>query len=144
MQKLIGLLVLAGSVGLFGQQQPVPVRLVTQVSNMEPRVVKPGSVLTITGKSLDSSKVGEVFLTDHRFDMKVKVLEQSEQVLKIRVPPFAKPGRQQLLVLTAGENGAYLELPMYVLIEEDEVAAAVVPGGAGAGTPAGANGNHPE
>ena len=112
--------------GAFGQMVPT-VRISTQASGVEPRVARPGQVLTITGTALNREKVQEVYLTDHRFDMKVKVLEQTEQSLKVRVPPFAKPGRQQLLVLTTGDNASYLEMPVYVVIEEEEVASVAVP-----------------
>ena len=88
-----------------------------QTEKVEPRVGKPGTVIKIWGKSLDAAHVEEVYLTDHRFDMKVKVLEQSATQLVIRVPPFVKPGRLQLLLLTAGNNPAYLEQPWFVLIE---------------------------
>ena len=114
-------------VGIFGQGISV-VRVTIQAAGLEPQVAKPGTVLTITGTALDSSKVEEIYLTDHRFDMKVKVLEQTETTLKIRVPPFATPGRQQLLILTRGQNPQYLEMPLYVTIEgDDQVAVAEAP-----------------
>ncbi len=115
-----------GCLAVYGQTAPT-VRISTQASGVEPKVARPGAVLTITGTALNREKIQEVFLTDHRFDMKLKVLEQSDQVLKVRVPPFAKPGRQRLLVLTSGENAAYLEMPIYVVIEEEEVASVEVP-----------------
>jgi outer membrane biosynthesis protein TonB len=88
-----------------------------ETQRIEPRIGKPGAVLKITGKSLDKAHVDEVFLTDHRFDMKVKVLEQADGHITIRIPPFAKPGRLQLLLLTAGSSPVYLEQPLYVQIE---------------------------
>jgi hypothetical protein len=54
--------------------------------------------------------------------MKVKVLEQNGKVIKFRVPPFAK-GRMQLLMLlkthSENEDPKLLELPAYLLIEEN-------------------------
>jgi TonB family protein len=91
-----------------------------QADQLDPRAAKVGTVITITGKALGKQHVDEVYLTDHRFDMKVKVLEQSETLLKVRIPPFAKPGRLQLLILTAGDKPAYLEQPLYVQVEEGE------------------------
>jgi outer membrane biosynthesis protein TonB len=92
-----------------------------QADKLEPRAAKVGTVLTITGTALSKDKVEEVYLTDHRFDMKVKVLEQTEGTLKIRIPPFAKPGRLQLLFLTGGDKPAYLEQPLYVQVEEGDL-----------------------
>ena len=103
-------------VGLNGQG----VGISPQVTRLEPKIAQPGTVITVTGVALGKAKVEEVFLTDHRFDMKVKVLEQTDQTLKIRVPPFVKPGRHQLLLLTSGQNPVYLEQPVYVLVEIGE------------------------
>lgn len=91
-----------------------------QADRIEPRVAKVGAVLTVWGKALDKEHVEEVYLTDHRFDMKVKVIEQSDTFLKFRIPPFAKPGRLQLLLLTGGEKPAYLEQPLYVQVDEQD------------------------
>jgi hypothetical protein len=94
--------------------------LVPQANKLEPKNGKPGTVVIITGVSLDKGKVEEVYLTDHRFDIKVKVLEQTSSTLKIRIPPFVKPGRQQLLLLTTGRNQTYLEQPVWVLVESPD------------------------
>ena len=74
----------------------------------------------MTGVSLGEDRVDEVYLSDHKFDMKVKVLEQNAKMIKFRVPPFAK-GRMQLLMLMKAvkeEDPKLLELPAYLLIEE--------------------------
>ena len=89
-----------------------------QADKMEPRAGKPGTVLVISGISLNKEQVDEVYLTDHRFDVKVKILEQTADKLKIRIPPFVKPGRQQLLLLTTGKNPVYLEQPVWVQVED--------------------------
>ncbi len=60
----------------------------------------------------------EVYLTDHTFDMKVKVLDQTDDSIEFRVPPFVKPGRLQLLVKTTGKEPLLLEQPVYITIEE--------------------------
>jgi hypothetical protein len=92
-----------------------------QINTVLPRVVKPGDTVTITGVALNDTQVDEVYLSDHKFDMKVKVLEQNANIIKFRVPPFAK-GRMQLLMLMKpekeGADPKLLELPAYLLIEE--------------------------
>ena len=98
-----------------------------QAERIEPRSAKIGAVLTIFGRALNKELVEEVFLTDHRFDMKVKVIEQTETLLKIRIPPFAKPGRLQVLLLTRGDKPAYLEQPLYVTVEEASAEPAGLP-----------------
>jgi hypothetical protein len=94
-----------------------------QMNSLSIRVAKPGDVVDIEGVGLSSKQVDELYLTDHKFDMKVKVVEQTEKAIKFRVPPFAKPGRMQILVLTKsdeskGEDPKLLEQPLYLLIEE--------------------------
>jgi len=95
--------------------------LAPQISKVEPRVAKPGDTVIVTGVSLGEDRVDEVYLSDHKFDMKVKVLEQNSKTIKFRVPPFAK-GRMQLLMLMKSpkenEDPKLLELPAYLLIEE--------------------------
>ena len=119
MRSCIPVIVLATAwVGLQGQT----LERCPTATRLEPNIARPGTVVTITGVAMGKSKVDEVFLTDHRFDLKVKVLEQTETTLKIRVPPFAKAGRQQLLFLTKGTDPAYLEQPVFVLVElEDDL-----------------------
>jgi hypothetical protein len=115
---------------------------------MEPRVGKPGTVIVIKGMSLGKEEVDEVYLTDHRFDLKVKVLEQSGDRLKIRIPPFVKPGRQQLLLLTGGKNPTYLEQPVWIQVEEagedKEVVAHKDGGSAATKESAAGDGNKPD
>ena len=104
------------SPGFAGDEDKVP-----QVDTMTPRVARAGDTLVITGIALDESKVDELYLTDHKFDMRVKVLNQSATEIRMRVPPFAKPGRLQLLILTKAreaEDPKLLEQPVYVQIEE--------------------------
>jgi hypothetical protein len=94
--------------------------LAPQISTVTPRVAKPGDTVVVTGVSLGDDRVEEVYLSDHKFDMKVKVLEQTSKTIKFRVPPFAK-GRMQLLMLMKAvkeEDPKLLELPAYLLIEE--------------------------
>ncbi len=95
--------------------------LAPQITSVAPKVVKPGDSVTVTGISLGEDKVDEVYLSDHKFDMKVKVLEQNAKMIKFRVPPLSKPGRMQLLMLMKAEkeeDPKLLELPAYLLIEE--------------------------
>jgi hypothetical protein len=94
--------------------------LAPQINSVVPRVAKPGDTVVVTGISLGVDQVDEVYLSDHKFDMKVKVLEQTSKMIKFRVPPFAK-GRMQLLMLMKAvkdEEPKLLELPAYLLIEE--------------------------
>ena len=88
------------------------------MQKVAPESGRTGSILKIQGVFLDKTKVDEVYLSDHTFDMKVKVLEQTEDSIEFRIPPFAKPGRLQLVVRTAGKEPLILEQPVYITVEE--------------------------
>lgn len=89
-----------------------------EMNSLSAKTAKPGDTLVISGINLSDSRIDEVYLTDHKFDMKMKVLEQKDNVIKVRVPPFAKPGRMQILCLTKGDEPKLLEQPLYVLIKD--------------------------
>ena len=103
----------------FGYDDTAPAGA-PQADSLEPKTGKAGSILRVVGKSLSKPNVDEVYLTDHRFDLKVKVLEQTDNHIAFRIPPFVKPGRLQLLLLTGGKNPLFLEQPFYVQIEDGE------------------------
>jgi hypothetical protein len=107
---VLSLLCSAGAASLSAQ---VPV-----MHKVQPASGSIGSVLKIQGDFLGKAKVDEVYLTDHTFDMKVKVLDQTDDSIEFRIPPFVKPGRLQLLVKTAGKEPLLLEQPVYITIEE--------------------------
>ncbi len=107
---VLSLLGLAGAVSLSAQTP--------MMHKVVPDSGKIGSVLRIKGDFLGKAKVDEVYLTDHTFDMKVKVLDQTEDSIEFRIPPFVKPGRLQLLVKTAGREPVLLEQPVYITVEE--------------------------
>ena len=109
---VLSLLLLCGAgAALLSAQVPV-------MQKVSPDSGKTGSVLKIQGIYLDKAKVDEVYLSDHTFDMKVKVLEQTDDSIEFRIPPFAKPGRLQLVVKTTGKEPVILEQPVYITVEE--------------------------
>jgi hypothetical protein len=89
-------------------------------TSMEPKAVKPGSLVVVNGGLLDADQVDQVFLTDHRQDVQVQVVQQKANVIQFKIPNTLKPGRQQLLLLTKGQKPVLLELPFYVQVDEDE------------------------
>ncbi len=63
---------------------------VPQMNTVQPESGKIGSVLQIHGVFLGKTKVDEVYLTDHTFDMKVKVLGQTDDYHRIPHSAFSK------------------------------------------------------
>jgi hypothetical protein len=88
------------------------------IDTVQPDAGKVGDVLRIQGAYLGKAKVDEVYLSDHTFDMKVKVLDQKDDVIEFRIPPFAKPGRLQMVVKTTGKQPLILEQPVYIMVED--------------------------
>ncbi len=72
------LLCLAGAASLPAQ---VPV-----MHTVQPDSGKIGSVLKVQGVFLGKTNVDEVYLTDHTFDMKVKVLAQTRRLDRVPRP----------------------------------------------------------
>jgi hypothetical protein len=91
---------------------------VPHMNTVKPESGKIGAVLRIHGIHLGKTLVDEVYLTDHTFDMKVKVLDQNEDAIEFRIPPSVKPGRLQLLVKTTGKEPLLLEQPVYITVDE--------------------------
>jgi hypothetical protein len=101
----------------FGLALPAMAQ-VPHMLTVQPDNGQVGSVLRIQGVYLGKARVEEVYLTDHTFDMKVKVLDQTEDSIEFRIPPSAKPGRLQLLVKTAGKQPVLIEQPVYISVED--------------------------
>jgi hypothetical protein len=90
------------------------------MSKVQPDSGKIGSVLRVRGVFLDKAKVDEVYLTDHTFDMKCKVMDQTEDYIEFRIPPSVKPGRLQLLVKTTGREPMLLEQPVFITVQDPD------------------------
>jgi hypothetical protein len=104
-------LLCAGAAASLSAQVPL-------MNKVLPDSGKIGSVLRIKGSFLDKTRVDEVYLTDHTFDMKCKVLDQTADYIEFRIPPSVKPGRLQLLVKTPGREPLLLEQPVYITVQE--------------------------
>jgi hypothetical protein len=129
MRPLLFTAILSATLG-FGQAgdpppAPKPRDAAPQMLDISQKTAKPGEMITVSGLGLSPKNVDEIYLTDHRFDMRVKVIEQKDTTITFRVPPFAKPGRMQMLFLTRGEEPKLLEQPVYLLIEDPETEIAV-------------------
>jgi hypothetical protein len=117
MRKLLPVLAISAACLMAQNSAPAP-DPAPQMETLSAKTAKPGDVIEISGVGLSERKIDELYLTDHKFDMRVKVLEQKDTLIKFRVPPFAKPGRMQILALTKGEDPKLLEQPLYLLIED--------------------------
>ena len=71
------LLVLALSTAGLAEQNAALTDPAPQMESLSVKTAKPGDVIEIAGVGLSDRKIDEVYLTDHKFDMRVKLLEQA-------------------------------------------------------------------
>jgi hypothetical protein len=109
----LSLLCIGAAASLPAQTQDVPF-----MSKVQPDNGKIGSVLRVSGLFLGKAKVDEVYLSDHTFDMKCKVMDQTDDYIEFRIPPSVKPGRLQLVVKTTGREPLILEQPVFVTVND--------------------------
>jgi len=115
-QVLSFVLICAGIAPTASAQAP-------QMTTVEPGKGKVGSVLVVSGVHLDKKQVDEVYLSDHTLDLMVKILDQSESSISFRIPPSVKPGRLQLVIKTPGDDALLLDQPVWITVEQDQIAA---------------------
>jgi hypothetical protein len=92
---------------------PLPAQMLERVKPDNGQV---GTVLRAYGMDLGKQKIDSVYLSDQTFDMMVKVLNQTDQFIEFRIPPFVKPGKLQLVLKTAGKEPVMLEQPVYIKV----------------------------
>jgi len=63
-----------------------------QIVSVEPRIARPGDLITVNGNGLDESSVSALLLTDGIRSMRAEVLEQSATEIKFKVPAQTEPG----------------------------------------------------
>jgi hypothetical protein len=84
---------------------------------VEPATAKVGDVVRVVGEALDKTRVAEVYLTQGNTDLKVEIVEQQEEFIRIKVPAEATAGRYQLMFLMAGPDPKLLEQPVFLVVE---------------------------
>ena len=88
-----------------------------RLTTVSPDTGKIGDELTVEGKNLSSQHVKELYLTDGQHDWKTEIVEQTDTAIKFKIPPDAKAGRFDLMVLTTGKNPSLIEQPVKVTVE---------------------------
>jgi hypothetical protein len=84
------------------------------IRNVEPASGKPDSVHTAVGEYLGRSYVKELYLTNGKEDITVKIIRQSDVMIEFRVPADVKLGRYRLLILTGSTIPMLLEQPVHL------------------------------
>src|SRR5215469_12776406 len=66
---------------------------IPRITGLDPLTAKVGDVVTATGEALGSAVVDELYLTSGGEDLKVEIVEQTDNLIKFRVPAGIKSGR---------------------------------------------------
>lgn len=77
-----------------------------------------GDAVIATGENLSKANVAELYLTDGKNDIKLKVSEQTATSIKFLVGNEVRFGRYSLMILTAGETPMFIEQPVKLNIVE--------------------------
>ncbi len=113
---VVPLLVLFAPAASQPAENPVPV-----INSVEPANAKVGDEATAKGSNLGSKNIAALYLTDGKTDIKVVILEHTEESIRFKVPPQARAGRFALMVLTKGAEPKLIELPVKITVEEDGI-----------------------
>ena len=89
-----------------------------EITSVDPPTAKVGDVVSATGEGIGSANVDELYLTNDAQDAKVTMIEQTDKLIKFKVPAGVKPGRWALMIHTKSGSGTKLfEQPVKVTIE---------------------------
>lgn len=89
----------------------------SRITTVDPATAKVGDTASANGEGIDKSKVEELYLTDGKLDIKVTISEQTDTLIKFKVPTAVKPGRWALMIKTKGAEARLLEQPVKITIE---------------------------
>ena len=71
----------------------------------------------IVGDNLDKERVAEVYVSDGKENIAVKIVEQAEKKLVVKLPATLKPGRYAFVVMLPEVPPMFIEEPVKVTIE---------------------------
>jgi hypothetical protein len=89
-----------------------------RITGVEPGSGKIGDVVGAAGESVDKTKVAELYLTDGTNDFKVEIVEQTDTLIKFKIPEKIKAGRYSLMIKTKGPDVKLLEQPVRLTVDE--------------------------
>jgi hypothetical protein len=106
---LIAVLLISCAALLAFQGQP-------RCTAVDPDTAKTGDTVNATCENVNKSTVADMYLTDGKDDIKIAVMEHTNDKVKFQVPRI-KPGRYHLAFLTANK-ASMIEQPVALTIEE--------------------------
>ena len=95
---------------------------VPRLTSVEPDAIEPGGSAVAKGTNLERGSVARLYLTAGGNDIRVKITEQSSEMIKFELPESAAMKRYRLMVLTGGPTPAYMEQPISLEVVDAETA----------------------
>ena len=90
----------------------------TRITSVDPLTAKAGDEISATGEGMDAATVDELYLTNGTDDIKVVMTQQTDKLVKFKVPAGVKAGRWALMVhLKSGSGPRLIEQPVKVTVE---------------------------
>jgi hypothetical protein len=89
-----------------------------RITSVDPDSGKVGDVIGAAGEAIDKSKVDELYLTDGTNDIKVAIVEQTDKLIKFKVPDKMKAGRYALMIKTKAPDVKLIEQPVRLTVAE--------------------------
>jgi hypothetical protein len=77
-----------------------------------------GDSVVVSGENLSKANIAELYLTDGKNDIKLKITEQTDAAITFVVGKDVKFGRYSLMILTAGASPMFIEQPVKLNIVE--------------------------
>lgn len=90
----------------------------SRITGVAPLTAKVGDVVSAKGEGIGPANVDELYLTNAGEDVKVAMVEQSENMIKFRVPAGVKAGRWALMIhMKSGSGTRFFEQPVKLTVE---------------------------
>ncbi|MDZ7639959.1 MAG: hypothetical protein U5J83_17205 [Bryobacterales bacterium] len=77
-----------------------------------------GDAVVVSGENLGKANVAELYLTDGKNDIKLKISEQTDAAIKFVIGKDVKFGRYSMMILTGGDTPMFIEQPVKLNIVE--------------------------
>jgi hypothetical protein len=91
-----------------------------RINSVEPDTANVGDTVSANGELLGNTSVEVLFLTDGTNDFKVEVIEQTDTLIKFKVPINMKTGRYALMVQTRPPDPKLLEQPVKLTVNHPQ------------------------
>jgi len=96
---------------LLAQDRPAP-----HLTTVTPDTGKATAEFSTAGEHLGKDAVKELYLTNGKDDVKLRIIAQKEDVIQFQVPTHTKAGRYSLMLLSA-DGKQFLEQPVKLTVE---------------------------